>query len=430
MPILHVGFDDTDSKKGMCTTYIGAVIVGRLEEIGVGLDGLPRLIRLNPNWTLKTRGNCSIALTLKVDKNEIPVVKRIVLDTVAELAELHVETTNPGVAFFEDEKIPDELKKFSRKVIQDVVTLEEAEELAGKLGVEIHKFKMGRGIIGGLAAIGETLEEDRTFELVAYRMPENWGSERRVDEKSVFEMNGLTFPKTFDNLDPVTKEIRITPHTPCPVLYGIRGESIEATLEAHNLVRVHEPVERWLIYRTNQATDAHLRKAKISEVKPYWSVVVEGVVSEKPKTIAGGHVIFRIRDESGEIDCAAYEPTRQFRTVVRKLDVGDMVKVYGGVKEKPELPLTINLEKIAVLKLKPHLRRVNPTCRRCGKRTKSAGKNKGFICKKCKLRFTMDSAKYEEVPREIGLGLYEVPPRARRHLAMPFIRVSQEERTY
>ena len=201
-------------------------------------------------------------------------------------------------------------------------------------------------------------------------------------------------------------------------------------MEAHNLVRVHEPVERWLIYRTNQATDAHLRKAKISEVKPYWSVVVEGVVSEKPKTIAGGHVIFRIRDESGEIDCAAYEPTRQFRTVVRKLDVGDMVRVYGGVKEKPELPLTINLEKIAVLRLKPYLRRVNPTCRRCGKRTKSVGRNKGFVCKKCKLRFTVGSAKYEEVPREIGLGLYEVPPRARRHLAMPFIRVSQEERTY
>jgi len=310
------------------------------------------------------------------------------------------------------------------------VTIEDAEALARELGAEVHKFKLGRGIIGALAAIGNTLERDWTFEFVAYRTRENWGTHRRVDEASVEEMNAKTFPNTFDNLDPATGEIRITPHTPCPILYGIRGESPEAVVGAHELVRTLEPIERWIIYKTNQGTDEHLRRAKVAEVKPYWSVIVDAVVCRKPRVIAGGHIIFQIRDETGEIDCAAYEPTRQFRDIVRRLAFGDRVRACGGVKEKPELPLTINLEKLAVLELKPVLKKVNPSCPKCGKKMKSEGKGKGYSCKRCKTRLPAVAAKLVEVPREIEVGAFEVPPRARRHLAKPLIRAGPLERVY
>jgi tRNA(Ile2)-agmatinylcytidine synthase len=81
-------------------------------------------------------------------------------------------------------------------------------------------------------------------------------------------MDRATFPLTFDNLDPLTGEIKITPHTPCPVLYGIRGEDPEILKKAAGMLRVMEPIERWIIYKTNQATDEHLIDARICEVKP------------------------------------------------------------------------------------------------------------------------------------------------------------------
>lgn len=420
--ILHIGIDDTDSKDGMCTTYVGAVVTDKLKEIGIELTDFPRLIRLNPNIPWKTRGNCSVAIEVQVPEEKISIAKDTVLKTVTELAELNVETTNPGVVFYGGEKIPSKLKAFSKKVVQDIVTIEEAEALAREIGAEVHKFKIGRGIIGALAAIGNTLERDWTFELITYRTPENRGTPRKVNPASVAEMNSKTYPNTFDNLDPSTAEIRITPHTPCPILYGIRGESPNAVKKAHGIVRALEPIERVIVYKTNQGTDEHLRRAKISEVRPYWSVIVDGAVSQAPRVIAGGHVIFRIRDGTGEIDCAAYEPTRQFRGLVKKLIVGDKVRVYGGVKEKPELPLTVNLEKLAILKLAPLLRKENPKCPNCGKRMKSEGKDKGYSCKRCKVKVPAGSAKIVKVRREINLGMFEVPPRCRRHLAKPLVR--------
>lgn len=430
LALLHIGIDDTDSKEGMCTTYVGAVAIDSLKSQGVKLEGYPKLIRLNPNWKLKTRGNCAIAFTTKVQKHQIPVVKETVLRTVEELAELHIKTTNPGVVFYEGERIPIKLRKFSKKVVQDITTIDEAESLAGEIGAEVHKFKLGRGIIGALAAIGNTLEHDWTFELIAYRKPENRGTPRKVDTASVVKMNTKTFPNTFGNLDPFTGEIRITPHTPCPILYGIRGEDAKTTLAAHKLVKSLEPIERFIVYMTNQGTDEHLRQAKVAEVKPYWSVIVGGEVSSAPNIILGGHVIFSMRDKTGKIDCAAYEPTRQFRDVAKKLIIGDKVVAYGGVKEKPELPLTINLEKLSILKLVPVLRKVNPTCPRCGKRMKSEGKGKGYSCKRCKIKVPASAAKLVEMRREIEVGAFEVPPRARRHLAKPLVRVAYPRREY
>ncbi|MEM3421347.1 MAG: tRNA(Ile)(2)-agmatinylcytidine synthase [Candidatus Hadarchaeum sp.] len=422
MVLLHIGIDDTDSKQGMCTTYVGAVAIRRLQKLGFRLKGYPKLIRLNPNWKIKTRGNCSIAFTISAKRDQIPTIKEIVLRTVEELAELHVETTNPGVVFYQGSRIAPEMKFFSKKVIQDVVTIEEAEELAKRVGAEVHKFKLGRGIVGALAAIGNALENDWTFELIAYRIPENRGTPRRIDRSSVEEMNRKTYPSTFDNLDPSTGEIRITPHTPCPILYGIRGETPQAVKKASKMVRALEPIEQIIIYKTNQGTDEHLRKVKIADAKPNWSVIVEGVVSKAPRTIPGGHVIFRLKDETGEIDCAAYEPTRQFRDKVRKFIIGDRLRVYGGIKEKPELPLTINLEKVEVLEAAPLFRKENPRCPSCGKRMKSEGKNKGYSCKRCKTKLPASSAKTIRVERAIGAGKFEVPPRARRHLAKPLIR--------
>ncbi|MEM2878490.1 MAG: tRNA(Ile)(2)-agmatinylcytidine synthase [Candidatus Hadarchaeales archaeon] len=429
----QVGIDDTDSRKGMCTTYVAAVALSRLKKRGFSVRGFPKLIRLNPGCPYKTRGNCSVAFSLDVSESQTREVRDIVLKTVGELAEIEAEGTDPGVAFYCGSRVPDSLREFSKRAVQEIVTIDEAETLAQEIGAELYKFKLGRGIIGALAAIGNTLEKDRTYELMAYRTPENWGKPRKVDPESVVKMDSLTYPGTFDNIDPLTGEIRITPHTPCPVLYGIRGESPEILERARKILRPLEPVNRTVIFVTNQGTDEHLRRAKISEVKPYWSVIVEGKVSSAPEVIPGGHVIFRLKDDTGEIHCAAYEPTRHFRNVVKKLVPGDTVLACGGVKEKPGLPLTINLEKLAVIGLSRIFKKSNPACPTCGKRMKSEGKNKGYSCRRCKIRAPPGATRLAEVRRDLDVGAYEVPPRARRHLARPLVRefrVRMEERDH
>ena len=62
--ILHIGFDDTDSIKGSCTTYLATNILNEIHDQITFLD-FPNLIRLNPNIPYKTRGNGAVALRIK-----------------------------------------------------------------------------------------------------------------------------------------------------------------------------------------------------------------------------------------------------------------------------------------------------------------------------------------------------------------------------
>ncbi len=418
---LHVGIDDTDSKEGMCTTYVGAVCIRRLKDCARLLDH-PKLIRLNPNCPFKTRGNCSISFSVETENPR--EVKRIVLETVEELAEKD-PSTESGVVFVE--RGLERLRAYARRVVRELVSLEEAEKLAASIGAEVYKWRgEGRGIVGALAAVGHPLDGDFTFELLAYRRREWWGKPRQIDPDSVAEMDRRTFPRTFDNLDPTTGEIRITPHTPCPVLYGIRGESAEAVLEAHRMVRTLEPVDFFQIYKTNQGTDEHLIEvSSLKEVRPLMSVIAEGEVSKNPRIIKGGHVIFSISDGSAELDCAAYEPTREFREVALKLHAGDRVRVYGAAKQREGLPLTINLEKLEVVKVGKLFRKLNPTCPSCRRRMKSQGEGKGYRCPRCGEELPPGSERYVEVERDLREGIYEVPPRARRHLSKPLVRMGR-----
>ena len=122
------------------------------------------------------------------------------------------------------------------------------------------------------------------------------------------------------------------------------------------------------------------------------------------------------------IDCAAYEPTKEFRALIKKLVPKDKVTVYGGVREKP---LTINIEKIRIEKLvKSYEKLGNPFCPNCGKRMKSMGKNAGYRCPSCKAKVGEKEVEQKRVKRDIKKGIYEVPVCARRHLAKPLKRLN------
>jgi len=427
---MHIGLDDTDSPRKGCTTYAAALLVEELQKLGVEFIDYPNLVRLNPNVPWKTRGNGALCLRIRYNESHEEEIKETVTSTVEEHADLEYRGTDPGIVFFKKPKIPKEIRIFAKNAITGIVNLKDALKLLKRFKAEALGFKKCRGIIGGLAAVGETLQGDHTFEVLAYRVPGNRGSVRMVDEASIIEMNKATTPYTFNNVDPKKGRVLITPRGPDPILFGIRGETPEIVKKAFETVRPLEPVERWVIFRTNQGTDAHLKRVKkLSHIKPYNPVIARGIVAATPKIIPRRHVIFPIKDESAQIDCAAYEPTVVLSKAARKLIMEDYVEVYGGVRAPSKNhPLTINLEKIRLLKLAPKIIHHNPICPKCDKRLKSMGKNKGFRCEKCGSRY-IDIGKIEiKMKREIRRTLYITSPRSQRHLTKPFKRYGMEKR--
>ena len=414
--ILHIGIDDTDSPDGMCTTYLASQIINRLKDKGIELLDYPRLIRLNPFARFKTRGNGGVSFKIRNDENA-DFAREIVLGEVEKLSMFDCDNTNPGVIFYEGE-ITKDMEDYAFRAIYEFITIEEAEEFGKSVGCEIHKFKKGRGIIGSIAAISLPLD-DFTFELLAYRSPDNYGTERKIDYDSVYEMDSKTFPDTFENIDYSEGYIAIEPKTPCPVLYGIRSNTVDALLKAKDIVKVREPIVDWCIFRTNQHTDMHIQDAvSISQMKQFGCYCVRGTVKNRPKIIGGGHMFFYLEDESGRIECGAYEPTKNFRHIVSELHPGDVIEVYGGIGEQN----TFNIEKFKVIELND-VEFKNPICE-CGKRMTSAGKGKGFKCRKCGRKIDSNDKIPVKVLRNLNNGqFYETPVSARRHLSKPLCRM-------
>lgn len=414
--VLHIGIDDTDSPEGMCTTYLASQIINRLKDNSIELLDYPRLIRLNPFARFKTRGNGGVSFKIKNDDKAV-LARRIVLEEVEKLSMFDCDNTNPGVIFYDGE-ITEEMRDYAFRAIHEFITIEQAEELGKSVGCEIHKFKKGRGIIGSIAAISLPLD-DFTFELLAYRSSANYGTKRQIDYDSVYEMDNETFPDTFENIDYSENYIAIEPKTPCPVLYGIRSNTVEALLKAKEIVKVTEPIVDWCIFKTNQHTDMHIQKTEnISSMKQFGCYRVRGTVKNKPKIIDGGHMFFYLEDYSGKIECGAYEPTKNFRHIVSDLRPGDVIEVYGGIGEQK----TFNIEKFQVIALND-IAFENPICE-CGKRMTSAGKNKGFKCKKCGRKLKSDDKIPVKIERKlIADKFYETPVSARRHLSKPTCRM-------
>jgi len=415
MAFFYIGIDDTDSPDGMCTTFLASTILNEFKNNNIEIEGYPRLIRLNPFARFKTRGNGGVSFKLNLNQN-IDFAKEIVLDNVSKLSMFDCDNTNPGVVFYQGD-ISSEMVDYAFKAIYSIISIEEAEEFANKIGAEIHKFKKGRGIIGSIAAISCPLE-DFTYELLAYRDSSKYGTLRNIDYESVVLMDKETYPETFENID--GKYLAIEPKTPCPVLYGIRSNNPHVLKKAKDIVIPNEEIADFCIFKTNQHTDMHIQIANsIESMEQFSCYKIKGTVKDKPHVIEGGHMFFTLFDSSGEIECAAYEPTKDFRKTVSLLRSGDVIELYGGIGEEN----TFNIEKFQVLSLNNIIYK-NPICS-CGKRMTSAGKNKGFKCKNCGNKIKSNEKEAIIIERNLIEGkFYETPVSARRHLSKPLIRMN------
>ena len=430
---IYIGIDDTDSVSGMCTTYLATELILEFSECDV--IGYPRLVRLNPNIPWKTRGNGAISIRLgkglgkkfpvgEINGETIYGFKRG-RETEISNAKKRVESIVEGNARFEDKNTNPAFvitgnkppQRLYWRAVRQVVKLKDVQKMLKDQKAIYRGYKNKRGLIGASAAISWR-PRDRTYEITAYREKRKWGTKRNVKRDSVIKMD-KTFASTFNNYDYNNRNLVIAPNSPCPVLFGIRGTKPKDLPVAMDMIE-SETKDRWLIFMTNQGTDEHLQKKRIRDITRYASVITRGNVVSNPRTIEGGHVIFTIED-GRKIDCAAYEPTKEFRALVRNLRMGDDITVYGGVRKSP---LTINIEKLKVNKLvETHKKTGNPKCPKCAKKMKSMGRNAGYRCPTCRAKAGEAQVSKKTVKRDIEVGFYEVPVCARRHLAKPLKRI-------
>lgn len=428
---MYVAVDDTDSMRGNCTTFLATEIIRELSP-DFDLIGNPRLVRLNPAVPWKTRGNGSLVMRFgrgigikriignidekslfcydesdKFDYEREEVMKRL----IPLVEKYHESDADPGL-FISDEK-PDE--SFYRKGLFTIMSVEDVRPELERIGASVFTIGCGRGLIGSTCGLAWR-PDDFTYELLTYRMPEKWGTPRDVDAESIRKMDS-SFISTFNSWEERFRKVAMVPATPCPVLYGLRGDEMNDLIVASMTIK-NEKVYRWVIFLTNQGTDDHII-TEYSELKPNASYLVRGTVVSYAKHIKGGHTFIDIDTKFGIVTCGAYEPSKEFRYAFDHLVPGDVVEVMGEYREEP---VTLNVEKLHVISTVREFEKIaNPKCPECGKRMTSVGKNQGYRCKPCHTK-TKDPFTVEKT-RWIVPGWYEPPTAARRHLSKPLKRM-------
>lgn len=423
--VLHIGFDDTDSYSGRCTTNLAFKITSKLlsENDSVFID-YPLLVRLNPNIPWKTRGNGGVCLRIRTNQSEK------ILDYLIKIVKTDSDIdngANPGLAIFESDTIPLSLRQFSSRAMYDVLKVQEAEKLASDLSIQVFKCGDGRGIIGAMASIGSLLEGDHTYEAIAYRKKEFQGSPRILNKSRVSKISIETHPFTFNSLDSFHERILIAPHGPDPVFCGIRGEDPYIVTKALLYVLPVEKLEGFMVFRTNQGTSTHLQnQLSLKKIRSNMAGYVRCKVSKKPIILRGGHVLFEVSDFSNsKFPVAVYEPTG-LGSIASKLIEGDNIDIGIGVSKNDSHNSSIlNVEYLSVLKTMADTVWINPMCNNCGKRMKSEGKNKGFQCKICGRK--KDSKLLVTQNRNLQLGMYLPYLKAHRHLTKPLHRYGMEK---
>lgn len=435
-----VGVDDTDSRSGMCTTFVASDVASQLERRGACVNRLV-LVRLNPAVEHKTRGNAALAIHTDADPD---VALSVATDAVAEHADAPAANTNPAVVVGDHAPAtpPTAVAEWARAAVRRHLDRHRALELVEAHGYRHVGWGNQRGTVGALAAIGAWAAGrtgggptgapcDWTYECIAYRHRDRWGTARSVDQDAIFTAAAAAYPDAWDTVDTATGTAVCVPNTPCPVLLGVRGDELAAIDAIMDRIEESEtePVARRRIFVTNQGTDAHLRSAPLAAGASVAEATssetaeaptngaayrIDGTVTTTPETRRGGHVHVTVRDGDTSLQCVAFEPTGRFRDHVRSLQVGDRITVCGEITGD-----TLKLEKFA-LRSPAAAGTTTPHCPECDRTMSSAGAGQGYRCRPCGT--TTAGRVQRPQQRSIDPGWYEVPPSARRHVARPLIR--------
>lgn len=430
---IWVGIDDTDSPRGGCTTWVLTELLALARESKVDLIGEPRLVRLNPNIPWKTRGNAALSARFGVGAGPPRTVGEVdgapirsyargralprevrdgfrtaAWERVLRRARRGDPGTDPALVTT-DRPLPASLYW---RAVREVVPVEDVRTTLVRVGAWWRTDGSDRGLIGASATIAWPGRRP-TWELTAYRSENRTDRVRRVDARSVLAA-ARRHPSLFLSFDPRTRRLLVSPHTACPVLFGLRSTRPGPALLARRMVR-SEPVDRWVLFRTNQGSGDHLVDRPARDLAAYLSARFRATVARPPEVRPGGHVVLPVTAEDGvEVDCLAFEPTKTLPRVAQQLVPGDRLVVWGSSGPGP----SFRLEGFRLEALVDRGRgREPPRCPTCGRVARSLGRDRGYRCPSCRHRLPPEAARQRRAGATLALGEYHPTPSARRHLA-------------
>ncbi|MCI4372688.1 MAG: tRNA(Ile)(2)-agmatinylcytidine synthase, partial [Thermoplasmata archaeon] len=431
---IWVGVDDTDSPKGGCTTFVLTELIALARRNDLDLIGEPRLVRLNPNIPWRTRGNAALSARVghgrgrRTRLGEIegapvwsyrrggPLTHEERAAYLEEAWTLVLAAANAG-----DDSTDPALVATDRRLpasvywnaVRSVVDVADVRRELEEVGAWFRSSGSERGLVGAAASVAWPGRRP-TWEVIAYRDPTRWGTPRAVDPSSVRAVQ-RAFPHLFLCYDARTRRTMVAPHTPCPILFGLRSTDPASAMRALPRVR-SEPIDRFVQFRTNQGSGDHLAPRGREEWPPLTSGSLRGSVASAAAVLRGGHVRFEVARGSGDrITCLAYEPTKTLPRVARELLPGDQVRVWGS----RGADTSIHLEGIEVVRWARFLSsKEAPLCPACHRRTESTGRQRAYRCRACGTRLPPEAARPRLRQPGLPTGIYHPTPSARRHLAI------------
>ena len=146
-----IGIDDTDNKLSRGTGFRSRQLTSELELAGFGkVCGIIRHQLLQNENILSTSQNSSNSIWL--DCCDVDGLKNFCRNF---LIREKVQGSNGGLCIANEESVAEEIEEFGRRAKREIVSKEEAENLAGKYDIFLEGISGNHnGIIGALSAVG------------------------------------------------------------------------------------------------------------------------------------------------------------------------------------------------------------------------------------------------------------------------------------
>lgn len=177
---LFIAIDDTDNKESIGTGRLSRMLAEELKEKGMVAESRVTrhqlLVHSDIPYTSHNSSACIDAVMKKCTIEEVSVLAKSFL-----LEHFH-EGANPGLCIADPDTVPEELASLGNRAQREVIPLDEAKNLAGRLGTFTWwSGETGQGCIGAMSAIGlrSTNNDGRYIALHGIRDMEGM---RRVEE--------------------------------------------------------------------------------------------------------------------------------------------------------------------------------------------------------------------------------------------------------
>ncbi|MEW6011579.1 MAG: methanogenesis marker protein 11 [Euryarchaeota archaeon] len=144
-----IGVDDTDTKEEGATWTMAHNMGMELAKQGFHyLDHV--IIQLYPHNPHKTQNCVSVALTFGVNPGE----KEKLVEKAVEILKRNTLSDKTAIAVLKGIQVPQDLRIYAEKAKKSMITVEESENVADNLNIELIEVTGAQGKIGALAALG------------------------------------------------------------------------------------------------------------------------------------------------------------------------------------------------------------------------------------------------------------------------------------